>query len=134
MQTYDTGVLTRGLDALVNTHDLAVNIVTGSEQSLVYLSGAYRTVDRARGADLDGDSERYTLECLGSLLGVGFHLSQLVSLLTQILGVDLQSAGSSQDSLASGDEIVAAVAVLHFHNVVLETKIDDIFFQYNLHN
>ena len=97
VQANDTGVLARGLDALVNAHDLAVNIVT-------------------------------------SLLGIGFHLCQLVSLLTQVLGMNLQCTGRCQDGLALGNEIVAAIAVLHFHNVVLETKIDDIFFQNNLHS
>ena len=37
VQTYDTDVLARGLYGLMNAHDLAVNIVTGSEQRLMYL-------------------------------------------------------------------------------------------------
>lgn len=66
VQANDTGVLTRGLDALVNAHDLAVNIVTSGEKSLVYLCSANRTVDGARGAHLNGDGQGYTLKCLAA--------------------------------------------------------------------
>ncbi len=88
----------------------------------------------AGNGNLSGDSQHNILQLLGALLGISLLSGQLGCLLLHVLGQHLLGAVGSDDALAGGDEIVAAITALHVNDIVLVAKSDNIFFQYNLHD
>ena len=78
-------------DTLSVTHgnDFTVNFDTLFSQSSNNLSSTYRTVELTGNADLCGNLESNTLECLSLILGSSFLGSELVSLLAHILSKHL---------------------------------------------
>ena len=72
-------------------------------------------------------------QLLSQSLSLCLHLSQLHSLLLQILCKLLLGAVTCDNTLAVRDKIVTSIAGLHVHNVILVTQANDVLFQYNFH-
>ena len=53
--------------------------------------------------------------------------------MAQVLRQNLLCRSRSDDTLACGDKIVAAVTVLNSNYIVLESQADNVFFQYYFH-
>lgn len=57
-----------------------------------------------------------------------------MSALTLVLGEYFECRFGGDNSLTGGNEVVAAVAVLYFNDVVLIAEARNVFFENNLHN
>ena len=128
------GVATYGLH-LANHDFLPVNLDACGSKAFSNLYVGYRTVDGTGGADLHGDYEGgHSINLSCQSLSLFLNLSQFVSLLAEILSQHFLCALSGVCSLACGYKIVVGIAVLDFHDIVLETQADNIFFKYNFHS
>lgn len=112
---------------------LAVDVVAGSLESVGNLSSGNRTVNRAVGGSLSGDSEGNIGQRCCESFCVGFELSNLVGLLTFVFFELTEVGGVGDNGLHLGDEVVAAITVFNFYDVVLVAKAAHVFFQYDLH-
>lgn len=129
VELYSAGVLSEGLYGVFYNDNLAVNVVSELSEGFGNLESAYRAVDGVVGTGLGCDGEElYALESCGSSFGVGLDLSELVGALALVLGENLEGALSGDDSLSLGDEVIAAVAVLYFYDIILVSKVSDVFF------
>ena len=64
---------------------------------------------------------------------VGLDFSELVGTLALVFSENLESRGSGDNGFTIGNEVVAAVSVFYFYNVVLVSKAVDVFFEYDFH-
>ena len=97
------------------------------------LDGVDRAEDSACSAGLCADGEAYAFECGCESFGVGFDFCELVGALALVLGEHFESRRSGDNGFTLRDEVVAAVSVLYFHDVVLVSKALYVFFENNLH-
>ncbi len=119
VEFYGAGVLSEGLHGVFYNDNLAVNVVAELSEGFGNLKSAYRAVDGVVGTGLGCDGEEfYALKSSGCSFGVGLDLGDLVSALQLDLG----------KNLSLRDEVIAAVAVLYFYDIILVSKVSDVFF------
>lgn len=129
VEFYGAGVLSECLHSVFYNDNLAVNVVAELSEGFGNLESAYRAVDGVVGTGLGCDGEElYALKSSGCSFGVGLDLGDLVSALALVLGENLEGALSGDDSLSLRDEVIAAVAVLYFYDIILVSKVSDVFF------
>ena len=69
--------------------NLALNLDALFSESLYHLRSTYRAIELTGNGNLCGDNELYALESLSLVLGSSLQSSELMSLLTHILGENL---------------------------------------------
>lgn len=116
-------ILANFLHSTLDADELAVDLMTLFGKCVGNLDRSDRTKDCAGRAHLGADSESHAFQCLGHCLGIGLDLGQLVSTLALVLGKHFQCRLAGDDSFALGNEVIAAVTVLHFYNIILVSKL-----------
>jgi len=120
------GVVAHFLDCFFELDGFAVDVVAELFEGFCNLDGVDRAEDSACSAGLCADGEAYAFECGCERFGVGFDFCGLV-------GATTSSRRSGDNGFTLRDEVVAAVSVLYFHDVVLVSKALYVFFENNLH-
>ena len=128
------GVLAEFLNGLFEHDDLAVDVVAEFFESFSNLDVVDRAEDGACGGSLGADGESHAFERSCNSFCIGLDLGELVGALTLALFELTQVGVVGNHCFALGDEIVTAVTVLYFNDVVLVAKVRYIFFQYDFHN
>ena len=129
VKAYGAGVVAKSLHCILDNDKLAVNVVAELFESFRDLESTNRTVDSVVGTCLGSDDDLlYAIESCGGSLCVGFELCDLVGTLTLVFGEHLEGAFGCDDSLALRNEVIAAVAVLYFYDIILVSKVGDVLF------
>lgn len=102
-------------------------------KSLSDLKSVDRTEDSAGRTCLSTDSELNALKSSCCLLGILLDLSDLVSALLLVFCKTFQCCCGSDDSLPLRNQVIAAITIFHFDNIVLITEFGYVFFKYDFH-
>ena len=108
--------------------DSAVDVEAELLKLVGNLQVVHAAVDDTVAACLCADSQRDSVQLLSQSFGFSLDLGELDSLLLKLLGEHLLGTLAGDDALALRNQIVAAVAGLNIHNIVLVTETDYIFF------
>ena len=124
VEVHNSLILTH-VRSIAHGDDLAVDRNALFSQSSNNLSHTYATIGDTRCTNLSGNLQGDALELLGALFGGSLLGSQLVSLLTQVLGEHLLGRSRSHDGLTLRNQVVAAITILHVNDLVLVTQTDN---------
>gem|GEM_PF-3347083 len=127
VKTNDSSVFTKSLNRGLDRNDLVVNFYALLRKFFCNLSVGNRTVDRTIFACLNSERERNAVEFFSLSLSVSLNLFEFLSLLLQVFSEDLLCRWSSQNSLTLRDKEVKTITILNVNNVILVTKIVDVF-------
>lgn len=127
------GVNSDFFDGLFDVDDFAVYIMAEFLKSFSNLDCIHRAEYGAGGACLGADGEADSLEGCGGSFSVSFEFGNFVSALFLLFGELLEGSGRCYDTFSLRDEVVAAITIFYFNDIVFITEVGYIFFKYDFH-
>ena len=134
VETRLCGVLTHSLNRLCDGNHFLVDVNLLCSQCVGDLRRGNGTEDFAVFVSLYGQRDYGLCQLSSQCLSVCQQLSLLVSLLLQVLCQLLAVALVSDNGNLVRQQVVAAIAVAYFYNIVLETEVCKVLNQNNFHD
>ena len=115
VQLHISYIVANFLNSTLDGDDLTIDLDAQLSQLVCYLHSTNRTEDGTGVAHLSSNLQTHVLQLLSLSQSLVLDLLQLVSTLSQVFSQLLLCRRRSDDSLASRDEVVTAITVLHLY-------------------